>query len=139
MAELPSVFDTDDIDDDLVPEGWYPAQIVKSVLKDTKAKTGKLINFQFKIIEGEYAKRVVFTNLNIVNQNQTAEAIAKRELKQICEAVGVKSITDTNELHGIQMEIKIVHSEATPAYPAKEEVKGYRAIGSAPDDDKSPF
>ena len=139
MAELPSVFDTDDVDDDLIPEAWYPALIVKSTLKDTKAKTGKLINLQFKIIEGEYAKRVVFTNLNIVNQNPTAEAIAKRELKQICDAVGVKSISDTNELHGIPMEIKIVHSEATAAYPAKEEVKGFRALDSAVDDDDIPF
>jgi hypothetical protein len=142
MAELPSVFDTDDVQDDLIPEAWYTAQIVKTEIKDTKAKDGKYISLHFKILEGEYAKRMVFTNLNIINKNSTAESIAKRSLKNICDALDIKSIVDTNELHGQPLEIKVVHSEATAAYPAKEEVKGFRALGgddSDDSDDGTPF
>ena len=50
MAMLPSVFNTDDHEEmtgfEPLPVGVYLAEIVKSELKDTKAKDGKYLSLQ---------------------------------------------------------------------------------------------
>ena len=129
MAMLPKVFNTSNVSDDegmdLLPEGWYTAQIVKSEIKDTKTG-GKYISLHFKIVEGEYAKRMVFANLNIVNANATTVKIAEQHLKKICNAVGLEEIEDTSELHGQDLQIKVKIQEATSNYPAKNDVKDFK-------------
>ena len=46
----------------VVPADTYNAQVVKSEVADTKAKTGKLLKLQFKIIDGKFKGRIVFLN-----------------------------------------------------------------------------
>jgi len=130
MAELPSVFnatETEDASFKTLPMGWYIAQIVKSELRDTKAKDGKMIKLQFKIVEGEYAKRIVFANLNIINKNETTVAIAKSDLKKICEAIDIESVVDTQELHGEDMQIMLTIKPASGKWPEGNEIKDYRS------------
>ena len=70
----------------------------------------------------------MFTNLNIVNSNETAVKIAHSDLKAICEAVGHKGeLEDTVDLHNIQLMIKVSYKPETPDWPAKNEIKGYKA------------
>lgn len=130
MAMLPKVFNTSNVADDegmdLIPEGWYIAQINKSELKDTSTG-GKYISLHFKIVEGEYAKRMVFANLNIVNANATTVKIAEQQLKKICTALGLEEIEDTAELHGQDLQIKVKIQAATSNYPAKNDVKDFKA------------
>lgn len=135
MALLPSVFvpeETDDMEFKPLKAGWYPAELVKSELKSTKDKKGKYLSFQFKVTEdanGESSEgRFVFTNLNIVNSNETAVKIAHSDLKAICEAVGHKGeLEDTVDLHNIPLMIKVSYKPETPDWPAKNEIKGYKA------------
>ena len=129
MAMLPNVFNTSEVAEDessLLPEGWYTAQIVKSEIKDTKTG-GKYISLHFKIVEGEYAKRMVFANLNIVNSNETTVKIAQQQLKKICEALGLSEIEDTSELHGQDLQIRVKTQAATSNFPAKDDVKDFKA------------
>ena len=135
MALLPSVFvpeETEDMEFKPLKAGWYPAELVKSELKSTKDKKGKYLSFQFKVTEdanGESSEgRFVFTNLNIVNSNETAVKIAHSDLKAICEAVGHKGeLEDTVDLHNIPLMIKVSYKPETPDWPAKNEIKGYKA------------
>lgn len=135
MALLPSVFvpeETEDMEFKPLKAGWYPAELVKSELKTTKDKKGKYLSFQFKVTEDANDEssegRFVFTNLNIVNANETAVKIAHSDLKAICEAVGHEGeLEDTVDLHNIPLMIKVSYKPETPDWPAKNEIKGYKA------------
>lgn len=129
MAMLPNVFNTSEVETEesnLLPEGWYTAQIVKSEIKDTKTG-GKYVSLHFKIVEGDYAKRMVFANLNIVNANETTVKIAMQHLKKICEALGMETFEDTSELHGQDLQIRVKTQAATSNFPAKDDIKDYKA------------
>lgn len=140
MALLPNVFVPDDAESmefTVLPAGWYPAEIVKSELKDTRDKSGKYIALKFRILEnvvidGEEVKsegRFVFTNLNIVNKNEMAVKLAYSDLKSICSAVGFSDeLEDTTDLHNIDLQIKLSVKAETSEWPAKNEVKGYKAL-----------
>ena len=135
MALLPSVFvpeETEDMEFKPLKAGWYPAELVKSELKTTKDKKGKYLSFQFKVTEDANDEssegRFVFTNLNIVNTNETAVKIAHSDLKAICESVGHNGeLEDTVDLHNIPLMIKVSYKPETPDWPAKNEIKGYKA------------
>lgn len=134
MALLPNVFvpeETESTEFTVLPANWYPAEMVKSELKKTKSGDGQYLSFQFKIIEdvGDVKSegRFVFTNLNIINKNETAVKIAQSDLKAICEAVGIEELEDTVDLHNIPLMIKLTVKAETAEWPAKNEIKGYKA------------
>ena len=109
--------------------GWYPMQIVESELKPTSNGEGQYLQLKLQVIDGEHAKRVVYERLNIVNKNPTAQEIAYRNLSAICHATGVIQVEDSQQLHGIPMEVKLGVRPAQNGYDASNDVKGYRAIG----------
>lgn len=130
MALLPDVFKPDEAESnefDVIPAGWYPAEIVKSEMKDTKNKDGKFLALTFRIIDGEYKGRLIFTNLNLVNKNNVAVKMARGDLKAICDAVDLEGeLEDTVDIHNKPMEIKLSVKPETSQWPAKNEIKGYR-------------
>lgn len=133
MAELPSAFNLskhEDMNDfSTIPATEYMAQVSKSEMcncKETaKDPNGKYLKLTFKIITGKYKDRLLWTQLNLVNKNPQAVEIASKELATICKAVGLVSITDSQELHGKPMKIKVGIKEATANYPEKNEIKYY--------------
>lgn len=135
MALLPGVFvpeEAEDMQFSVLKGGWYPAEIVKSELKTTRDKDGKYLALQFKILEDANDEksegRFVFTNLNIVNKNETAVKIAHSDLKAICAAVGHEGeLEDSVDLHNIPMMINVKVKPETNDWPAKNEIKGYKA------------
>lgn len=96
---------------DPIPEGDYEAMIVKSENKMTKAGTGSYLELQLQIISGEYAKRLVWTRLNLKNPSTKAVEMAKRELAAICYAVGVLRPQTKEALHNIPVIIHIVKKD----------------------------
>jgi len=131
MAMLPSVFNSEDhepmTDFTPIPNGWYQFEIVKSEIKLTKAKTGKRMNLQAKVVEAEEKKhegRLVFIGLNLENPNATAVEISLRELRSLCDAVDVPALEDTVELHDIPF-WGLVSIETSEGYPDKNVIKKY--------------
>ena len=112
----------------VIPAANYNAQIVKSDIVPTKAKTGTRMNIQFKIIDGDFKGRIIFAGYNITNPNEQAVEISRKEIKSICDAIGKPNgIRDTNELHNIPLQIKVVITPADGKYAEKNEVKFYEA------------
>jgi len=143
MAMLPKSFNDADISDDIIPAGQYLAEITKSEMKDTKSGTGKYLSVGFKLLDGPGQGSMVYTNLNLVNDNDVAVQIANQTLAKICAAVGkdYKKITDSSELHAIPLSIKLTVRPPDDAFPGNE-IKGYKSAGSkAPSDGikKNPF
>lgn len=131
MALLPEVFVPEEADEDPfapIPDDWYLAEITKSSLESTKDNTGKYISLCFKILEGEYTNRFIYTNINIVNKSDIAVKIGRSDLKKICSACGIEGdLEDTDDLHNTPMYIKVKIKPETPQWPAKNEIKNYKS------------
>ena len=137
MAKLGKGFDANQVDPgntfEVIPEGWYKAQLDKSDLLKTKAGDGSYLALRFKILDGEHKGRMIFTNLNIDNPNPVAVEIAERNFSQLCHAVGILVVQDTEELHNIPLEIRVGINPPQGQYDAKNDVKGYRPLEGTPD------
>lgn len=92
---------------DLLPLDEYVAIIKNSELKITKSGNGEYLSLKLLIIDGPYKDRIIFDNLNIINDNSTAQNIAKARLSSICRAVNVMNIEDSSQLHNIPIGIKV--------------------------------
>ena len=114
-----------------LPAGWYTATISQSELKDTKAGNGQYIKLRYDITGPSHQGRVVFGNLNIKNANPKAEEIGRQQLGDIMRAIGLAKVTDTDQLIGGQIAIKLEVKEDAQ-YGASNEVKGFKSVsGSA--------
>ena len=157
MAQLPKVFRAQDHDsmDDFSPlpvdkatgKSTYNMQIVKSELKNTKNHTpenpGQRLVLTFKVIDGDYAGKIAWNGLNIVNPNPTAVEISMKELTSICEACGKASIENSEELHMIPMKVTLGMKAADANWPEQNIFKKYEPIGGttavASDTGSNPF
>lgn len=111
----------------VVPPGWYIMQIVDSKLVPTKTPGGARLNLQFKILQGDFAGRMVFQGYNVKNANPVAVNIAMEELAELSKAVGVPVWNDTEQLHGIPFNMK-VKCKAEPGYDVRNEPQIYQHI-----------
>ena len=137
MAFLSESFDLNDLpigntgSFEPLPAGWYTATINQAELKDTKAKNGQYIKLRYDITGPTHQGRVVFGNLNIKNANPKAEEIGRQQLGEIMRAIGLAKVTDTDQLIGGQIGIKLEVKEDAQYGPSNE-VKGFRSVsGSA--------
>jgi len=115
---------------DVLPAGWYPAQIVKSEVKDT-SKGGHQLAMEARVLEGhEFENRAIFIRLNLWNSNPKAVEIAQRDLSAICRAVGVLRMDDSEVLHMIPFAVKLKIRPAEGTYSESNETCGFDAIAA---------
>lgn len=126
VADLPVA----EYDNSPVPEGDYTAVIKSAELKTTKAGNGQYINVRFDITGEKHAGRVVFGKMNIRNANPKAEEIGRQQLGELARAIGLKTVTDTDQLIGGQCQIKVVIRQSE-GYGAQNEIKRFKAIEGA--------
>lgn len=113
-----------------LPAGWYSATINKAELKPTKDGTGQYIAIRYDITGPTHQGRVVFGNLNIRNKSEKAEEIGRAQLGDIMRAIGLKQVSDTDQLIGGSLQIKL-DIKTDEQYGTRNEVKGYKASGDA--------
>lgn len=117
---------------DPLPPGWYTATITQADLRPTKDMTGEYIRVRYDITGPTHQGRVVFGNLNIKNASAKAEEIGRQQLGEVMRAIGVPRVTDTDQLIGGVLSIKLDIRPATEKYDAQNEVRGFRTLtGSA--------
>jgi Protein of unknown function (DUF669) len=135
MARLPNAFNVESAeklgDFRAIPAGTYIAQIVKSEMKETTKKNGQYLQLQFVILDGEYAKRTVFSRLNLVNENQQTSEIAHKSLATIGECCGISNLEDSEQLHNVPMYIDVVVRPALGQYTEQNDIKGYKKYDGA--------
>lgn len=117
-----------------IPAGTYIAQINRSEIKQTKAGTGSYLSLGFQIIDGEYANRVIFQNITLANHNQVAAQIGREQLAQLAGACGIYQLGDSQELHGIPMQIRVgIEVDKTGQYEPSNNIKKFMSLqGQAP-------
>lgn len=136
MANLNETFSTNDLPEgggfEPVPAGNYTVSITEANLQDTKAGNGQMIKLRLDIEGPSYQGRVLFTNINIRNPNPKAEEIGRQQLGEIMRAIGLGQVSDTDQLIGGRMEVKVTVKQ-DETYGPGNEVKGFKAIeGSVP-------
>ena len=132
MAFLDEAFDVNSLPQsdnnfDPLPAGWYTTKIAGAEIKTTKNGTGQYISVRYDIIGPSHQGRVVFGNINIKNANPKAEEIGRQQLGEIMRAIGLARVTDTDQLIGGNVQIKLsVKQDET--YGDKNEIKGFKAV-----------
>lgn len=130
---------------DPLPPGWYAMRIIGAELVPNE-KAGEMLKLTHEIDEEkhpEYAGRLVWSNLCINHPNETPREIARRTLSAIAHAIAVLNITDTNDLLGRSLRVKLKAMPAKDGYDARNEVSGYRSLaegdgGAAPTPTSAP-
>ena len=114
---------------DVLPAGDYKAAIVKSEVKDAKKQGNRYINLEFEVMDGEMQGRRFWAILNLWNSNAQAVEIAERELRSIAQACGKLSVSDTEELHGVPMLVKLTVKDDAQ-YGPQNNIKGYKSAST---------
>lgn len=116
-----------------VPADKYIVVIVSSEMRTTKDATGSYLQLELEIQEGQFAHRKVVERLNLNNSNEQAVQIAQRALSQICHAVNVLSVSDSEQLHGRRMIADVRVEAGRGQYGDSNRVFAYYPIdGSMP-------
>lgn len=110
-----------------LPEGQYEVIITRTDIKTTQRGDGEYIELEMQVTAGEHAGRRHWERLNVSNPNKKAEDIAKAALGQLCLAVGVHDMTDTEQLQDIPFVASI---EVDRKDPTRNRIVGYHAAST---------
>jgi hypothetical protein len=113
-----------------LPAGWYSVTLTGAELKNTKAGNGQYIAVRYDVTGPTHQGRVVFGNLNIKNPNPKAEEIGRQQLGDLMRAIGLSKVTDTDQLIGGILQIKLSIKEQE-GYEPSNDVKGYKSVSGA--------
>jgi hypothetical protein len=123
-----------------IPDGWYRAEIIESQIKlsnkskQNRDQKNKYLELTWRILDGKYARRIVWDMVNIVSESEEALRIGKKELALRCIALGVDQFRDSGELHRRPCMILVGTREASNGFKAKNEVKAARRAEAAAGD-----
>lgn len=110
----------------ILPEGEYRVQAVKSEMRPTKSGDGQYLWFEFEILDGEYANQRLWDRLNLVNQNTQAREIAERQFSALCHATGAIGVSDSEEIHHRPCIAVVKVRPAKGDYGPSNDIKTYK-------------
>lgn len=113
-----------------IPAGDYVAVLANSTVKQTKDGTGRYVWTEWHIVEGEYAGRKFWNNLNLWNANQQAVDIARGTLAAIQLACRLPKMSDMSEAHNIPVIMSVGLRKNKDTQENENVIKGYKAKGA---------
>ena len=136
MAQLNEIFDANSVEPavplEALPPGKYLAHIIDSDMRSTKDGSGSFLWLAIEILDGPYTGRQTWDRLNLENPNLQAVEIAKRTLAALCRAVGLREISDSEELHHrpfiVSLRLRPAREEDGIVYEPSNEVRSYAAL-----------
>ena len=108
-----------------IPEGIYEARVDRAEMKPTKDGLGKRLVLMWRIIGPSHRGRTVLVGLNVIHKNEKAQTIARRQLAQLLEAVGLPGERDMARLIDCECLISVVVRPAANGYEASNDVKRF--------------
>ena len=125
---------------ELMPDGEYSLTVIATEKRDNKAGTGSYILLTLEVASGKYERKWVREYLNLWNPNEQAVEIAQRKLGQLCKALGIEHLGDSDELLNRTVQAKIVTKPGSNGYDAQNVVAVYSAPPKQLElDDDVPF
>lgn len=136
MASLNEEFDASSVEASTntyepVPAGWYNVRVNDADLRTTRAGNGQYIAVRYDIVGPSHEGRVVWGNLNIKNPSSKAEEIGRQQLAELMGAIGLKKVSDTDQLIGGELSVKLAIRKSDE-YGDSNDVKGFKAISGSP-------
>ena len=114
-----------------IPAGNYTAEITRSEVKQTKDGRGSYLSLSFKIIEGDFAGRLIFQNITLTNANATAQNIGREQMAQLAGACGILQLQDSQQLHGKPIGIRVaIETDKSGQYEPRNSVKKFFPLNS---------
>jgi hypothetical protein len=125
-------FNSEDVPPDSfspLPEGSYTVIITDSEQKASKSGKGTYLKTTMQIVEGEFKGRKLWGTYNLAHENQQTVEIAKRQLADICAAVGVLRPRNSGELHNkpFMLDLKVEERKDSPG-EFQNRIKKHRAL-----------
>lgn len=108
-----------------IPEGIYRVKVEKQKEVENNAKTAKGINISYKILEGEFAGRLVFDSFYLSHPNSAFEKGQRNKFNGLLEAVKVDCLNSLFDINAKPLTIKVKIKKATPDYPECNVVADY--------------
>ena len=136
MASLNGTFDATGVAPaqpmDPLPAGKYRAHIIESELLPTRSGDGQYLKLVLEVLDGPYARRKLWDQLNLVNASTQTMEIAQRTLSAICHAVGQMQVADSEQLHFKPMLVSVKYEPAGTDkhgvfHQARNKINGYAA------------
>ncbi len=115
-----------------LPVGEYTVVIESSEKKSASTGKGEYLQFVYNVVDGEFKGRKLFDRLNIENESEQAQTIARRALSSVCRAVGVMHPKSTEELHDKPFVVKVRIQPAKGEYGPTNRISEYKAVGGEP-------
>lgn len=117
---------------ELLPAGWYTAQVTESEIVPLKSGMGQALKLTFEVLSEGYRNRKVWARLNVQHRGSPqAEQIAQQQLRELCESIGVVRMQDTVELHNKPVQIKVkIRKDDSGQYEDQNEVTGFKPAGA---------
>lgn len=110
-----------------LPPSTYQLIVAKSDVRVTRAGDGEFIELEMQVIDGPHQGRRLWERFNVSNQNKRAEDYGRSMLRQLCVAVGVNNMTNTEQLHDIPFMARI---EIDRKEPTRNKIVGYESAGA---------
>jgi hypothetical protein len=106
---------------DALPAGDYKVAVTSTAL----SSQGTGINVGFDIVEGEHTGRKIFQWLGLMHTKPSLVELGQQNLSSICRAVNKMTVSDTDELLGAQLIVKVKIQKKDPT---RNEVIGHSPI-----------
>lgn len=138
MADLDQVFGgdfdptsvpEDERNFDVLPAGDYQLQVIDSEVIALRSGNGDMLKLTLEVLDGPFANRKVWDNLNIRHTNAQAQSIAQRALADLCLAVGVQGLRNSEDLHFKPFVGTLKVEPPKDGYDAQNRVKKYKPRG----------
>jgi hypothetical protein len=139
MTDLSSVQIRDEApatDYEVMPDGWYGAEIIESETR-TSATGNRYLSLTFQINDdrgaAQFIGRRVWHNINLFHEKKTTRVRAEEEFGALVRSLRLvragdenAKVSDSVELHGIPVDIRLKRKEGQDGYGPKSEIKQYR-------------
>ena len=109
----------------LLPPGEYLAEIVATEIRQPQNADGYMLCLTWRVCEGPLENRQIFENLCYQHSNMQAQQIARRKIKDICEALGITApITDPEVFTFKPMRVRVgIKTDRTGQYDDANTIK----------------
>ena len=119
-------------DNEPLPAGLYTVEITNADVKPLKSGNGTGLEIECTVIDpAPFAKRKVWSTLNIQHTNPQAEQIGQSQLSALCRSVGINQLDDSDQLFQRVVRIRTKIRAAQGNYAAKAEISGFEPAGAA--------
>lgn len=136
MAQLGQAFDPatapeSDRNFDVMPAGWHPMHAIEADVQPPKTGGGQMICLTWEVLDGAFKGRRIWHRINYINASAQAQEIGQRELGQLCKALGLGPITDTDVLKFKPVQGRVGIEKGKDGYEDKNKVSDFKPYGQS--------